>query len=149
MNEYKYTDKNHPPVPQLKVGDICYTFCDFGRKYDYVSKCEIRKVAVLWRQYSDYEKEHYDREDHWEIEYYIRILYGWGDKSAKLIPYCLGDDGRKPNLFLTPQEVMDINIRDFKEMVIKNIKSMQETMFGLGYTKEMTQKLLEYNIEEK
>ena len=147
MTEYKYTDKNHPPVPTLKVGDKCYAFCDFGRHYDYVSTCEVRKVEVKWYEPTDYDREHYGHIGYWHIDYYIRIIYRGRDKSTKMFPYRLGDDGREPNLFLTPQEVLDINIRDFKKMVIENVKSLQKKMTALGYTQEQATKLLEFKQE--
>lgn len=145
MIEHRYKDKNHPPVPQLKVGDRCYTFCTFGigRRYDYVTTCEVRKVEVKW-----YEPSSYDREKgaygYWYIDYYIRTDVDYKAlKSTRMYAYRLGDDGREPDLFLTPQEVMDENIRDFKDMVAKNIESMRKTMHSLGYSEEQTKKLLE------
>ena len=146
MTDYKFKDKNHPPVPTLKVGDKCYAFCDFGRHYDYVSTCEVRKVDVKWYEPTEYEKKN-GWCGYWHIDYYVRIVYDYLNKSTKRFAYRLGDDGRDPNLFLTPQEVLDINIRDFKKMVIENVKSLQKKMTALGYTQEQATKLLEFKQE--
>ena len=144
MNDYKYTDKNHPPIPLLKVGDKCYTFCDFGRHYDYVSTCEVRKVEVKWYEPSDYYKERLGAIGFWHIDYYIRIVEDYGRKSTKMYRYSTGEDGTRQNLFLTPQEVMDENIRDFMDMVTKNVAGIRRKMKALGYSEEKISKLLEY-----
>ena len=147
MTKYKYTDKNHPPVPRLKVGDICYAHSDFGRYYDYVAKCEVRKVEVKWFEPSEYDREHLGWCGYWHIDYYIRMFGPAGRKETKMFAYHSDEDGDRQNLFFTPQEVMDDNIRDFTDMVQKTIVAMQKKMFSLGYTQEQTRKLLEYKIE--
>ena len=148
-NSYKYRDINHPPVPRLKVGDICYThWTHGGRNYEWVSKCEIRKVEVKWYEPSEFDKQRMGAYGHWYINYYIRAdIDCVGLKSTKMYAYHTGEEGGRQDLFFTPQEVMDENIRDFKIMVFSNFKNMQQTMFSLGYTKEQTKKLLEYKIE--
>ena len=149
--DYKYRDKNHPPVPMLKVGDIVYAHCQWGVGHNYseVSKCEIRKVEVRWCEPSDYDKSkgYYG---HWYVSYYIRSdIDKVGLKSTKMYSYGTGEDGGKKNLFLTPQEVMDENIREFREHFVKTVNAMRRTMFSLGYTKEMTKKLLEYKVSDE
>ena len=148
-NSYKYRDINHPPVPRLKVGDICYThWTHGGAHYDHVSKCEIRKVEVKWYEPSEFDKKN-GWYGHWYINYYIRAdIDSYGLKSTKMYAYHTGEEGGRQELYFTPQEVMDANIRDFKKMVLQNMENMRKTMFGLGYTKEQTKKLLEYKIEE-
>ena len=144
---YKYTDKNHPPVPLLKVGDICYAHCQWGigHQYSEISKCEIRKVEVKWYEPSEYDKKRGDY-GFWHIDYYIRSDINMvGLKSTKMFPFHTSEDGSPlVSLFFTPQEVMDENIRDFKKMLENNICQMRQQMQSLGYTEEQTTKLLEY-----
>ena len=150
-DEYKYKDINHPPVPMLKVGDRCYThWTHGGADYSHVSTCEIRKVEVKWYEPSEYDRKHLGNYGHWYINYYIRSnVDSYGLKSTKMFPYHTGEEGGKQELYLTPQEVMDENIRNFRSMVENNIKSMQKKMLSLGYTKEQTNKLLEHKPEDK
>ena len=133
--EHKFTDKNHPPVPTLKVGDICYAHCPWIRNHSYVSTCEIRKVEVKWNEGED--------GGYWNINYYIRTdIDNRGLKSTKMYAYKLGDDGRTADIFLTPQEVMAENIERFKSELMSNIKSMAKTMKSLGMEdKKITIKL--------
>ena len=148
MSEYKFTDKNHPPVPTLKVGDRCYAHCPWGMHYDRVSTCEIRKVEVKWIEPNDYEKEHLGEVGHWYINYYIRTdVDRVGLKSTKMYAYRLGDDGREPDLYLTPQEVMDKNIIEFKKSLMLQLNGMRKEMKRLGYSVEQTNKLLEYKAD--
>ena len=123
--EHRFTDKNHPPVPTLKVGDICYAHCPWIRNFAHVSTCEVRKVEVKW---------HEDGEGkYWNIYYYIRTdVDNKALKSTRLYPYSLGDDGRRANLYLTPQEVMAENIEYFKRELMSNINSIAKTMKSLG-----------------
>ena len=141
--DYKYTDKNHPPVPRLKVGDICYAHSDFGVHYDYVAKCEVRKVEVKWFEPSDYDKKH-GWVGHWHIDYFIRMYDPAGRKGAKMYAYHTDEDGMRQSLFFTPHEVMDDNIRDFKEFVMKNVENIRRKMRQIGYTEEQAKKLLEF-----
>ena len=129
-------------MPLLKVGDRCYTSCPWsvGHRYDYVSTCEVRKVEIKW-----YEANAWDLESvgHWEIIYWIRTdVDNLGLKSTPRHSYRLGDDGREPDLFLTPKEVMDKNIEKFKDMVFKQADSIRKTMHQLGYSKEEQRKVL-------
>ena len=119
--ELKYKDKDHPPVPQLKVGDICYCRWPWGRSYSHVSTCEIRKVEVKWVG------------DGWVIDYFIRTdIDSVGLKSTKRYAYHLGDDGRKPDIFLTPQEVMERNLEYFKKELLTNVQEISKKMKKLG-----------------
>lgn len=152
MSEYKYRDKNHPPVPRLKVGDRCYTHWPYGgRDYYYVSTCEVRKVEVLWYEPSDYDKEHMGACGYWHIDYFIRTDVDKPHmKSTKMFAYHTDEDGGSiQSLWFTPQDVMDDNIRDFKDMVNKTIANIRRTMKQLGYTVEQTKKLLEFNDFEQ
>lgn len=142
--DYKYTDKNHPPVPTLKVGDRCYCSCPWGVRYDHVSTCEIRKVEVRWYEPTDYDKERGEK-GYWHIDYYIRTdIDQVGLKSTRMFAYRLGDDGREADLFLTPQEVMDRNIEDFKKSLIRQVDGIRKEMKRLGYSTEQRTKLLEF-----
>lgn len=148
-SELKYTDKNHPPVPLLKVGDRCYTSCPWdGGNYGHISVCEVRKVEVRWYEPTKYEKEQGEY-GYWYINYYIRTDINHASlKSTKIFAYHTGEDGYSiKDLYLTPQEVLDENIRRFKDMVIKKAKDIQRTMRSLGYSEEQTKNLLEYKNE--
>lgn len=139
MSEYKYTDKNHPPVPLLKVGDICYAHCQWGvgAHYADISKCEIRKVEVKWCEPSDYDKER-GEVAHWIINYFIRSdIDEVGLKSTKMYSYSTDEEGgRLKSLYFTPQEVMDENIEDFLKSTYNIAKRMRSTMKKLGYSQE-------------
>jgi len=142
MREYKYRDKNHPPVPQLKVGDICYTRSQYTRGYADISTCEIRKVEVVWHEANKYSKDDYG---HWSINYYIRTDIDSPElKSTKMYSYSTGEDGSEADLFFTPQEVMDKNISDFRDMVLNTAQNIRKTMMKLGYTPDQMSKLFEY-----
>lgn len=138
--EYKFTDKNHPPVPQLKVGDRCYTFCDWDcYNYSHISTCEVRKIVVRWIEPDN----QLGRVGHWSVAYYIRTdVDSPGLKTTKIYPYYLNDEGLS-RIYLTPQEVMNENIRIFKERVFNQLASMRGTMKKLGYSEEQMSKLLE------
>ena len=137
---HKFTDKNHKPVPELKVGDRCYTSGGSWNDYSWVSTCEIRKVDVHWVEFGD--------EGYWSIDYYIRtdvdIPYL---KSTKMGAYHLDNEGLC-QIYRTPQEVMDEQIRRFKDMVMNNAERMRQTMRRLGYSEEQRQNLLEYKNEQ-
>lgn len=136
---HKYTDKNHKPVPELKVGDRCYTSGGCG-EYDSVAVCEIRKVEVNWVGT--------DEEGYWNIKYYIRENVNIPAlKSTRMCAYHLDNEGIY-DIYRTPQEAMDDNIRRFKERVMNTTMSMRKTMRRLGYTEEQEKKLLEYKNEE-
>lgn len=150
MDDYKYTDINHPPVPRLKVGDICYAhWTHGGSDYSHVSTCEIRKVEVKWYEPSEYDKKNSRFCGHWYINYYIRADVDCvGLKSTKMFPYHTGEEGGyRQDLFFTPQEVMDENIRSFREMVVNKAAYMRSTMRTLGYNTEQINGLLEYKHE--
>lgn len=144
--EYKYTDKNHPPVPLLKVGDICYARWAYGgaANYSHVSKCAIRKVEVRWYEPSEYDKEQGEY-GYWYINYYIRTDINYpGLKSTKMYPYHTGEEGGEiKNLYLTPQEVMEKNVADFMKMVKDTAGEIRKTMLSLGYSAEKIKGLLE------
>lgn len=137
--EHRFTDRNHPPVPQLKVGDICYASCQWGSRdhYDYISTCEVRKVEVFW----------HEEEEYWYVKYYIRAdIDDQYLKSTKMYSYYLVGEGARCGgfpIYRTPQEVMDDNIREFKERVFNQLASMRGTMRKLGYSEEQMSKLLE------
>lgn len=141
MIEYKYTDKNHPPVPQLKVGDICYahTKRGLGMKYNDYSKCQVRKVNVAWN-----EPTYGEKTGHWSVSY---KLYTDVDKphfrSARQYDYYLGEDGFRKDIYLTPQEVMEENVADFMKMVKDTADGIRKTMKALGYSEEKIKGLLE------
>ena len=145
MIEYKYTDKNHPPVPLLKVGDICYAhWAHGGANYSHVSKCEIRKVEVKWYEPSEYDKKQ-GMYGYWYINYYIRTDINYpGLKSTRMYPYHTGEEGGDiKNLYLTPQEVMEENVADFMQMVKNTTGEIRKTMLSLGYSEEKIKGLLE------
>lgn len=149
-SELKYTDKNHPPVPLLKVGDRCYTRCPWdGGNYGHISVCEVRKVEVKWCEPTEYEKKALGGVGHWYINYYIRTDINHASlKSTKMYAYHTGEDGCSiKDLYFTPQEVLDENIRRFKDMVIHKAKDIQRTMRSLGYSEEQSKNLLEYKSE--
>ena len=151
MIEYKYTDKNHPPVPLLKVGDICYARWAYGgrARYSHVSKCEIRKVEVRWNELSEYGKKH-GTHGYWYINYYIRTdVDSYGLKSTKINPYHTGEEGGDiKDLYLTPQEVMEENVVDFIKKVKNTAGEIRKTMLSLGYSDEKIKGLLEVTERE-
>lgn len=137
---HKYRDKNHKPVPELKVGDRCYTSGGFN-DYSWVSVCEIRKIDVHWVEFND-------GHGYWTVDYYIRTDVDKPYlKSVKMHAYHLDNEGLC-RIYRTPQEVMDENIREFKDMVIKKAEAMRRTMHRLGYSEEQTKNLLEYKSEQ-
>lgn len=139
--EYKYTDKNHPPVPQLKVGDICYARAQWGvgGNYGDYSKCQVRKVDVTWN-----EPTYGEKTGHWSVSY---KLYTDVDdpylRSARQYNYYLGEDGFRKDIYLTPQEVMEKNVADFMKMVKDTAGEIRKTMLSLGYSEEKVKGLLE------
>lgn len=143
--EYKFIDKNHPPVPQLKVGDICYTKSDSVIcRYGY-SKCEVRKVEVKWIEPCGYN----DNVGHWSIVYYLRtdiddpVL-----KSTRLQPYTLNEcGGRLQTIYLTPQEVMKTIVNDFKRDATEWVGRIKSELLAIGYDKKDISKMLE--IDDK
>ena len=145
---YKFRDKEHPPVPNLQVGDKVYakSTLGIGPNYDDVSTCEIRKVEVIWHDPNPHDEDDYG---YWYINYYIRTdVDRPGLKSTKIYPYHTGEEGGPKELYMTPQEVMDMNIREFLDSTQKTIKSMRKKMLALGYTEEQSSKLLEYKPQE-
>lgn len=137
---HKYTDKNHKPVPELKVGDKCYTTGGHNEFY-WVSVCEIRKVEVRWHEFSD-------GDAYWSVNYYIRENVNIpAIKTTRMCAYNLDDEGLY-RIYRTPQEAMDENIRYFKECVMKAAIRMRKTMRRLGYSEEQTKNLLEYKDEQ-
>ena len=149
-SELKFTDKNPPPVPLLKVGDRCYAHCPWnGGNYSHISVCEVRKVEVRWCEPSEYEKEKLGEVGHWYINYYIRTdVNSVGLKSTRMNAYHTGEDGCSlKTLYFTPQEALDENIRRFKEMVISKAKDIQKEMRCLGYSEKQCKNLLEYKNE--
>lgn len=144
MVNYKFTDPDIRPMPQLKVGDICYVTCPWsiGRNYSHISKCEVRKIEVKWHE-PIVICDNVVNVGHWTINYYLRTdIDSPGLKSTPRCAYYLGDDGSEPDMFLTPKEVMDVNIEKFKRMVIETANSMRKTMKQLGYTEEKQRNLL-------
>lgn len=134
MSNPKYTDKNHKPVPELKVGDRCYTGGGYA-DYSSVHVCEIRKVEVKW-------VDNHDGSGYWMVDYYIRENVNIpAIKTTRMYAYSL-DEGRIYRIYRTPQEVMDENIRYFKQMVVRNAEAMRKTMRKLGYPEEKTRNLL-------
>lgn len=138
---HKYTDKNHKPVPELKVGDRCYCSGGSWDDYSWVSTCEVRKVEVRWYEFSD-------GEGYWSVNYYIRTdVDKPALKSTRMCAYNLDGEGIY-TIYRTPQEVMDAQIKRFKKMVMNTAMCMRRTMRKLGYTEEQTRNLLEYKNEE-
>ena len=120
-NKWKYTDPKAMPVPLKKLGDIVYTSCPWnGSDYDYISRCEVRKIKVRWN------------EDHWDIVYYLRTDVGTDIQSAKQAPYYY-EDGNERTIFDTPQEVIEKNIVRFIEEVHTKTDGIIKTMRQLGY----------------
>lgn len=135
---YKYTDKNHPPVPMLKVGDRCYTHCAWNyHNYEHISVCEVRKVEVRWYEPTKYEKEQGEY-GYWHIDYYIRTdVNNVALKSTRMYAYHTGEDGFAiKDLYFTPQEVLESNIRDFGRELFSRVTALQNTMRKLGYSQE-------------
>lgn len=139
--KHKYTDKNHKPVPELKVGDRCYKSGGYD-DYSSVNVCEIRKVEVRWI-------ESHDGSGYWSISYYIRENVDCKAlKTTRVFPFYLhGEEIGCNEIYRTPQEVMDKNIQDFKDKVIREAERMRKAMRKLGYSDEQTKNLLEYKKE--
>ena len=141
MIEHKYTEKNHPPVPLLKVGDICYARAQWGigSNYSDYSKCQVRKVCVVWN-----EPTYGEKTGHWSVSY---KLYTDVDdpylRSARQHNYHLGEDGFRKDIYLTPQEVMEKNVADFMKTVKNTAGEIRKTMLSLGYSEEKIKGLLE------
>lgn len=150
MTKYKFCDKNHPPVPRLKVGDRCYAHSEFGGRYSRISTCEVRKVEVNWHEPTAFEIEHFGDKGYWHIDYYIRTDVDYPSlKSTKMHAYFTNEDGAHiQSLYFTAQEVMDENIRNFKQMVNDTICEMRSKMQTLGYTENQIRQLLEYETNE-
>lgn len=145
MSEYKYTDINHPPVPLLKVGEICYTrWAHGGLNYSHVSMCAIRKVEVRWHEPSEYDKKQGEY-GYWYINYYIRTDIDRPElKSTKMYAYSTNEEGgRLKTLFFTPQEVLEKNVADFMKMVKDTAGEIRKTMLSLGYSEDKIKGLLE------
>lgn len=137
----QYTDRNHPPVPQLKVGDRCYMPSLYDTQS--VSTCEIRRVNVVWeepRPYIDTDVPH------WRIDYYIRVDV---DKPLckSTVMSAFGLDNEHINrIYLTPQEAMEEIIRRFKETVCRQAGEIRNEMHRLGYKKSESRKMLNYKV---
>lgn len=139
--EYKYTDRSHPPVPQLKVGDICYAAGGNWRRR--VSTCEIRRVEVKWvesRSYIDNDVPH------WRIDYYIRIDVDRPELKSTIMSVHGLDDEHLNRIYLTPQEAMEEVIRRFKETVCSQADDIRKEMHRLGYKKSESRKMLNYKV---
>lgn len=121
---YKFTEKSHPPVPILSVGDICYSRWLYGgQDFDSVEKQKIRKVEVKWYEASEWEPAH------WEIHYYIKgKMHDFALKSEWL----QGDDRHLGLLYLTPNDVMQANIEDFLKFTESTLNKMSETQRRIG-----------------
>lgn len=141
--EYKYTDINHPPVPELKVGDHCYATS--GYNVQSISTCEIRRVNVVWeepRPYIDTDVPH------WRIDYYIRMDVDKPlCKSTVMSAFGL-DDEHLNRIYLTPQEAMEELVKRFKETVALQAEQIREEMRRIGYTKAESRKLLDYRLKK-
>lgn len=142
--KWKYTDKAHPPVPLLKVGDICYCRCSWDYyNVSHISKCEIRKVEVRWIEYNEHERTELGWVSHWNIDYYIRTDIDYPAlKSTKLYTYHL-EDGNRQDIYLTPQEVLEENVKEFIKQTKTKMQGLQKVMQRLGYSEENARKLLE------
>lgn len=141
VREYKYTDINHPPIPELKVGDRCYMPSLYDTQS--VSTCEIRRVNVVWeepRPYIDTDVPH------WRIDYYIRMDVDQPlCKSTVMSAFGL-DDEHINRIYLTPQEAMGEIIRRFKETVCRQACEIRKEMHRLGYKKSESRKMLNYKV---
>lgn len=137
---YKYTDKNHPPVPQLKVGDICYAHAQWGIGHHYgdYSKCQVRKVNVVW-----IEPTYGEKTGHWSVSYKLYTDVDNGLRSARQYEYRLGEDGSWKDIYLTPQEVMEENVADFMKMVKDTAGAIRDKLLSLGYSEKKIKGLLE------
>ena len=123
----------------LKVGDICYTHWAWGKSYAHVSKCEVRKVEVKWIEPESWRG---DSEGHWRIDYYIRTdIDKKSLKSTKMNAYGLYDNDHISQIYLTPQEVMEDNIRRFKKDVMLDVEQMRKSMARLGYSEAQIKQL--------
>lgn len=134
---YRFTDKNHPPVPELKVGDRCYKTSGYNTYR--VSVCEVRKVVVSW-----VEADNFIEGDvaHWRIDYYIRTdVDNKYLKSFSMSAFGL-DDEHISRIYLTPQETVEEIVRRFKESVCSHAKIIQSEMMRIGYTKKEARKAL-------
>ena len=139
--EYKYTDRSHPPVPLLKVGDICYATGGNWRRR--VSTCEIRRVEVRW-----VEADRFFSDDvaHWSVDYYIRKDVDWPPLKSTIMSVHGLDDEHINRIYLTPQEAMEEVVRRFKETVCNQADDIRKEMRRLGYTKAESRKMLNYKV---
>lgn len=139
--EYKYTDINHPPVPELKVGDRCYKPSVYNTRS--VSTCEIRRVNVVWvepRSYIDTDVPH------WRIDYYIRTDVNIPHLKSTVMSAFGLDNEHLNRIYLTPQEVMEEIIRRFKETVCRQASEIRNEMHRLGYKKSESRKMLNCKV---
>lgn len=139
--EYKYTDRSHPPVPLLKVGDRCYKPSVYNTQS--VSTCEIRRVSVVWvepRSYIDTDVPH------WRIDYYIRTDVNIPHLKSTVMSTFGLDDEHLNRIYLTPQEAMGEIIKRFKETVCRQACEIRKEMHRLGYTKAESRKMLNYKV---
>ena len=121
---YRYTEKCHPPVPILKVGDTCYSHWVYGGEdFAAVEKQKVRKVEIKWYEASSWEPAH------WEIQYYIKGKMHYFVLKSEWLQ---GDDRHLSLLYLTPNDVMQANIEDFLRFTEKTINRMSETQRRIG-----------------
>lgn len=133
----QYTDRNHPPVPQLKVGDRCYTTSGYNTYR--VSVCEVRKVDVSWVEARTFIEGDVA---HWRTDYYIRTDVDNKDlKSYSMSAFGL-DDEHLCRIYLTPQEAVEEIVRRFKESVCSHANMIRSEMKRIGYTKQEMRKVL-------
>lgn len=139
--EYKYTDRSHPPVPQLKVGDRCYKPSLYDTQS--VSTCEIRRVNVVWeepRPYIDTDVPH------WRIDYYIRVDVDKPYLKSTVMSAFGLDNEHLNRIYLTPQEAMEEIVRRFNETVYRQACKIRKEMHRLGYKKSESRKMLNYKV---
>lgn len=141
VREYKYTDRNHPPVPLLKVGDRCYKPSVYSIQR--VSTCEIRRVEVRWVEADRFFK---DDVGHWSVDYYIRIDVDWPALKSTIMSVHGLDDEHLNRIYLTPQEAMEEIVRRFKETVCQQACEIRKEMHRLGYKKSESRKMLNYKV---
>ena len=139
--EYKYTDRSHPPVPLLKVGDKCYKPSVYNTQS--VSTCEIRRVEVRWVEADRFFK---DDVGHWSVDYYIRIDVDRPALKSTIMSVHGLDDEHLNRIYLTPQDAMEEVVRRFKETVCNQADDIRKEMRRLGYTKAESRKMLNYKV---
>ena len=139
--EYKYTDRSHPPVPQLKVGDRCYKPSVYNTQS--VSTCEIRRVNVVWVEPMSYMDNDVP---HWRIDYYIHTDVNIPQLKSTVMSAFGLDNEHLNRIYLTPQEAMEVIIRRFKETVCRQAGEIRNEMHRLGYKKSESRKMLNYKV---